>query len=55
MGKAYVKKQIKKLKVLADKEEDLQSKEMLMVFHDVFKFLVDRTKGGEPEDEGTEE
>jgi hypothetical protein len=42
MGRAYVKKRIKKLKELAAKETDGESKELLMIFHDVFKFLVER-------------
>jgi hypothetical protein len=42
MGRAYVKKRIKKLKELAEKETDGESKELLMIFHDVFKFLVER-------------
>lgn len=53
MGRAYVKKRIKRLKELADKEtSDEDSKELLMIFHDVFKFLVDRAapRGTEPEE-----
>jgi uncharacterized protein (DUF2336 family) len=58
MGKAYVKKRIRRLKELADKETDHESRELLMIFHDVFKFLVERasprgTELDEP-DEGIE-
>lgn len=56
MGRAYVKKRIKKLKELAEKETDGESKELLLIFYDVFKFLVERASpvGTEPE-EGEEE
>jgi hypothetical protein len=57
MGRAFVKKRIKKLKELADKiHDDEDSKELMMIFHDVFKFLVERAvpNGDEPE-EGDEE
>lgn len=60
MGRAYVKKRIKRLKELADNiKDDADSKELLMIFHDVFKFLVERATphGTEPTDteEGDQE
>jgi hypothetical protein len=56
MGRAYVKKRIKRLKELADKQDDADSKELMLVFYDVFKFLVERAvpRGTEP-DEGDED
>lgn len=49
MKRSYVKKRIKKMKELADKEKDNDSKELLMIFHDVFKFLVEKIPLNETE------
>lgn len=54
MGRSFIRKRIKKLKELADKEKDEDAKEILLIFHDVFKFLAERASGEtepeEPED-----